>query len=169
MTKKLRPIRIDGDAAYVELTQGYEAIIDACDVPLVAGRNWSADVHKFPDGSIRFVYAVARIDSRKVSMHRVICDYPDVEVDHRDRDGLNNRRSSNLRLATHQQNMFNRKRGRNNQSGAKGVCRVDGKWVAQIKAGDYHKRLGRFSTKEAAQAAYAEASAKLHGDFGRTS
>lgn len=37
-----RQIRVDGDVAYVPLTKGYEAIIDAEDVPAVAGRKWSA-------------------------------------------------------------------------------------------------------------------------------
>lgn len=39
-----RPIRIEGDVAYVPLTQGYTAIIDAGDVPLVEGRSWQADI-----------------------------------------------------------------------------------------------------------------------------
>ena len=30
-----RPIRIDGEVAYVPLTMGYEALIDAADVPLL--------------------------------------------------------------------------------------------------------------------------------------
>lgn len=37
---KPRPIRIEGDVAYVTLTRGYEAIIDAENVPLVEGYNW---------------------------------------------------------------------------------------------------------------------------------
>lgn len=38
MTRALRPrpIRIDGDVAYIPLTKGYEAIIDAAYVHLVA-------------------------------------------------------------------------------------------------------------------------------------
>lgn len=170
MTKKLRHIRIDGDVAYIPLTRGYEAVIDTADLPLVEGRNWSADVHKFRDGSVRFVYAVARIDYRKVAMHRVLFGHPENEIDHKDRDGLNNRRSSNLRLATHQQNIFNTGPQRNNRAGIKGVfySESEGKWIAQIKAGAVRKKLGRFSTAEGAQAAYAAANAALHGAFGRT-
>ena len=40
--KKVRPIRIEGDLAYVPLTRGYEAVIDAGDVSLVEGFNWYA-------------------------------------------------------------------------------------------------------------------------------
>ena len=42
----IRQIRIQGDIAYVPLTKGYEAVIDAADVPLVQGNNWSATVRK---------------------------------------------------------------------------------------------------------------------------
>jgi hypothetical protein len=37
---KLRPIRVEGNVAYVPLTKGAEAIIDASDVGLVAGYSW---------------------------------------------------------------------------------------------------------------------------------
>ena len=46
---KPRPIRIEGDVAYVPLTKGYEAIIDVEDVPLVEGRNWHAHVVRKKD------------------------------------------------------------------------------------------------------------------------
>jgi len=38
----IRAIHIEGNVARVLLTQGYETIIDAADVPLVEGRNWCA-------------------------------------------------------------------------------------------------------------------------------
>ena len=39
---KVRPIRIEGDFAYIPLTRGYESVIDATDVNLVEGFNWYA-------------------------------------------------------------------------------------------------------------------------------
>jgi hypothetical protein len=42
MSINIRTIRIQGNVAYVPLTRGYEAIIDAGDVPLVLERNWTA-------------------------------------------------------------------------------------------------------------------------------
>ena len=42
MPKAIRQIRVDGNIAYVPLTRGYEAVIDAADVPLVEGWNWYA-------------------------------------------------------------------------------------------------------------------------------
>lgn len=175
MTKQLkRSIRIDGDVAYVPLTKGYEAVIDAADVSLVSGRNWRADVRRHRDGSIRTVYAIGseRLSDgkeRTVLMHRVIACTPDrLETDHIDSNGLNNRRS-NLRPATVAQNQYNRRLGTGNTSGFKGACwhKPIGKWVAQIKLNGKTRHLGYYDTIEKAADAYAAASAELHGDFGR--
>ena len=38
----IRPIRIEGQVAYVPLTQGYEAVIDVDDVAFVECFNWYA-------------------------------------------------------------------------------------------------------------------------------
>jgi len=91
-----------------------------------------------------------------------------LEVDHRDCDGLNNRRS-NLRLATMVQNMLNQGCRRDNASGFKGVTWDKGrsKWRAQIALNKKRHYLGLFDEPEAAHAAYAEASVKFHGEFGR--
>jgi hypothetical protein len=164
-----RPIRIEGDIAYVPLTQGYEAIIDASDVHLVDGVSW------FPMASGKTVYA-RRIDysgdkPRKVWLHRAIMgDTDGLEIDHIDCDGLNNRRR-NLRPATRSQNLANKQIYTNNTSGFKGVSwkKGNGKWVSYIKANGQQYHLGYFDTPEAAHAVYAKASEKLHGEFGRLS
>jgi hypothetical protein len=59
-TKKIRPIRVEGDTAIVPLTRGFEAVIDAVDVPIVEGWNWVA----IPGGKIGMptVAAIARSD-----------------------------------------------------------------------------------------------------------
>lgn len=156
--KKVRPIRIEGDVAYVPLTRGYEAVIDAADVHLVDGRYWHALVRKHT------VYARCG-----VFIHRTIMGAPlGMEVDHINGDGLDNRRS-NLRLATHAQNTRNRRRPRTNTSGFKGVHlhKSAGKWVAQITNAGKYLYLGLFETPESAYAARVAASAELHGEFGR--
>ena len=165
---KARPIRIVGDLAYVTLTRGYEAVIDSADVPLVDGFNWCALVHK------NAVYArradCSGIKQRAVYLHRVILGEPDgMDVDHRDGDGLNNRRN-NLREATRSQNMCNQRISSRNTHGLKGVHwhKAAGKWQAHIKLNGRNRHLGLFTTPEAAYAAYCDASTRLHGDFGRT-
>jgi len=37
MPRSVRPIRIEGNIAYVPLTKGYEAVIDVADIGLVEG------------------------------------------------------------------------------------------------------------------------------------
>lgn len=169
-----RPIRVEGHLAYVPLTQGYEAIIDVADVPMVSGCNWGALVVRRNDGSIRTVYAQRRIGGRKsqktVYLHRVLLPSPeDIHIDHIDGNGLNNCRS-NLRQATRVQNMCNQRLRVDNQSGAKGVfmMKLRGKWTARIAVNGRKKCLGSFNCRTAAAIAYAKASRDLHGEFGRT-
>ncbi len=84
----------------IPLTQGQVALIDADDLPAVSTRKWYAS--KTPWGNF---YA----GSRGVSLHRFLMNPPNgMEVDHINRDTLDNRRS-NLRIVTHAENMKNGK------------------------------------------------------------
>lgn len=169
----LRPIRIEGNVAFVPLTHGYEAIIDVEDVPLVSEWVWSARITRRVDGEIRSVYAkrtdCAKALRRMILLHRTIMDAPDgTFVDHIDGDGLNNRRS-NLRLATLQQNNQNARISIRNTSGVKGVSwdKRGQKWQAFIAADGKNRKIGSYDTIEAASSAYLAASVKMHGEFGR--
>lgn len=167
-TTTLRKIRIDGDVAYVPLTQGYEAIIDVADVPLVDGRNWLAHKKKGEKTYYARCKSLGRV-RQAILMHRVILGAPKgVFVDHADGNGLNNRRS-NIRLASASHNNCNRSIGKNNTSGFKGVSRVRGKdkWQAQIAFQRKRIHLGWFLSPEEAHAAYVRASAEMHGSFAR--
>src|SRR5207253_3852593 len=92
---------------------------------------------------------------------------PSQEVDHRNGDGLDNRRE-NLRLVAHAQNCRNQ-RLRPHSSRFKGVTfnRELGRWHAAIMV-DYRRiHLGTFDSEEEAALAYDEASRELHGEYGR--
>ena len=169
MAKLVRPIRVEGDVAYVTLTKGYEAIIDADDVPMASQFNWQALVFAHT------VYAqrcTARdIDGKQTSilLHRAIMDaQKGVEVDHICGNGLDNRRA-NLRFATRSENMCNARMRLKNKSGYKGVFWHKGNraWRAKIVLNGIAKELGSFNTPEAAYTAYVKASAEYHGEFGR--
>lgn len=162
-----RPIRIEGQVAFVALTKGFTAVIDAADVHLVDAWNWCAM------GRGRHVYACRGEakggKTKSIAMHRVILGARDgEEVDHIDLDTLNNRRS-NLRPASHAENVHNQGVLSTNTSGYRGVFPRDGgrRWSAKIIAHGVIHRLGSFATKEDAAAAYAKASAELHGAFSR--
>lgn len=102
-----RPIAVVGDVAYVPLTQGERAIIDAKDVPLVEGRNWAVLKRRK-----RLCYAVSAgkpPGPKTLYMHRLILGPPDgMETDHINHDGLDNRRA-NLRACTGSQNQLNKR------------------------------------------------------------
>lgn len=90
------------------------------------------------------------------------------EIDHRDGDATNNR-LSNLRLATRNQNMFNRPCSITNTSGRKGVKRVGTKFQATISAYGQTVNLGRHETEELAAEAYDKKALELHGEFAHCS
>jgi hypothetical protein len=93
-------------------------------------------------------------------MHRVIMDAPKgITVDHRDGNGLNNRRS-NMRFATQSQQMMNKRRRHSKTSSKyKGVWwmkpypkwRQAGRWVAELKFGKMRIRQYAKTDKEAAR------------------
>lgn len=93
-------------SAEIELTKGMTAIIDAEDLPLVSNYCW----HVSHGGSgLYYVESSAKGSRKKVKLHRLVTNCPDgMEVDHRDRNPLNNRKN-NLRVVTHKQNMENSK------------------------------------------------------------
>lgn len=169
--KMKREILIDGDVAYVPLTRGYEAVIDATDAYLVAGRNWSAATTP----RRKAVYAV-RVEvqedgrSKMLLLHRVISGAADDQhTDHKDGDGLNNRRS-NLRTCTQAENNRNMGLRADNTSGFKGVFfnKPTKVWRSEIAVSGRRIYLGQFATAELANAAYQKAAAEFHGDFARS-
>lgn len=163
-----RDIIVVGDIAIVPLTRGFNAIIDACDVGLVEGRLWSALVSSRRNA----VYACRMVDNgAMLLMHRVIIGaIKGDEVDHRDGDGLHNRRD-NLRLCTRRQNTHNSPVRKDNRSGMKGAIwdGRSGKWRAEITINGRHIYLGLFSTPEEAHQAYAAAAILHFGEFARLS
>jgi hypothetical protein len=166
--KKVRPIRIDGNVAYIKLTQGKEAIIDAEDIDLVSSFNWCAH------GKTSF-YAARGVSlgnkkTKIVFMHRVIAKTPEgMDTDHINGNGLDNRKE-NLRHATSSQNKHNQGARCTNKSGFKGVSwsKKAGKWVAQICVNKKTKNLGYFESAADAHKKYCEASALMHGAFSKT-
>lgn len=154
----------------IPLTQGKVAIVDDEDYERLSSYKWCA----WRRSNCAPWYAVRDVllgDGKRatVRMHREILGLspgrvPD--VDHRNGDGLDNKRH-NLRTATHSQNMANGRPHRDNHSGFKGVCwcRRDNKWRARIAVNRKEIHLGRFDTLEAAAGAYCLAAERHFGDF----
>lgn len=144
----------------IPLTHGKVALVDSDAVHLVFGHKWWA-VKKGP----RF-YAVTDVKRKRVYMHRLLL-CTNLDVDHINGDGLDNRRA-NLRAATRQENVSNMRK-RPGSSKFKGVCwdkRRD-KWMAKIMV-DYKTRfLGYFKDEIEAARAYDAAAVSNFGVFAR--
>lgn len=149
----------------VPLTKGYVAVIDDEFSELILQHCWRVLVQ--PHGQ----YAIAALPRRNgkqqtLSMHRLILGAGSgQQVDHIDRDGLNNTRG-NLRFCTTAQNAQNR-RHRGGVSQYRGVVwhKTPGRWAAQITARREPHFLGFFSSEEEAARAYDRAARELHGQF----
>lgn len=108
--------------------------------------------HRGPRGSrCEGYYAYAMFDAkdRKTprSMHNFLMSPPrGLDVDHKDNDGLNNRRSTNLRIVTRRNNNYNSRTRSDNKSGHKGVswAKRERLWRATIQGID----LGWFKEKQ---------------------
>lgn len=147
----------------IPLTQGQVAIIDDGDAELVAPYKWYANKRH------GIFYAVASGGPGVlIRMHRLILGLAPGEIgDHRDGDGLNNRRS-NLRRATPTQNQQNKKINRLARNAFKGIFEEDpGRWAAKIRVNGRRIRKFGFSSPEEAARAYDQLAREHFGEFAR--
>lgn len=126
---------------------------DEQDLPLVESRQWSI----IKDG---YIGGWANGNTRK--LHRLILGITDpaIIVDHINGDKCDNRRS-NLRLATHAQNV------QHSTKYIKGYYfnKTTGRYQARIKVNGEFIYLGEYATKDEARAVYFAAQEKYHGMY----
>lgn len=161
MKLKRQPI-LRPDGCYdIPLTKGKFATIDACDLDHVMKWSWHACN---PRREHRW-YAGAGTVNKKLRLHRYLLGNPASLVDHRDGDGLNNRRS-NLRVATNSQNQFNmRRKTTPGRTPFKGVAPNGPGWCAMIGVKGQRLYVGQFRAAEDAARAYDDAARKHFGEF----
>ncbi len=122
-------------------------------------RWWTHSVPK-----ARTWYATTRIDNQRVLMHRFLLGTaPDLDVDHINGNGLDNRRE-NLREVSTALNAQNAQLSRANTTGVKGisVCYITGKYRATVNYLGKQYSAGRFTTLDAAEEAVRNLRTKLH-------
>jgi hypothetical protein len=135
----------------IQLTQGMSAIVDDEDYELLDQYYWFAMRDKVtnyaagylsrkPEGHAVMAGRKRRPNGRggmakRIPMHRFLLNAPDdMEVDHINGNGLDNRRC-NLRLATRSENLANRRLFRNNKLGHKGIHydKATGRYAVMIR------------------------------------
>lgn len=158
--RNLMPHRI------IELTQGYTTLVDAADYDWVSKHRW-----RYHNGGRAVRWQNMNGKTQTLFLHRAVLEHHGVcldglQTDHRNRCPLDNRRS-NLRVATHSENMQNRSMHKNNSSGFTGVwwSREKKKWVAELRANGRKHYLGAFTDIDKAARAYDQAALELHGEF----
>ena len=160
--------------AEIPLTQGKVALVDDADLPLLSGYTWRAQKWTGGNGWYAITSLYVRGSGRRnrlvvpILMHGLLLhDAP--RVDHRDGDGLNNRRE-NLRPCTQSQNLANRGKETKRicSSRYKGVGREPGRpWRASIRLDGRPRHLGYFTDEAAAARAYNAAALAHWGEYAR--
>lgn len=145
----------------------HKCFIDTKDYPLVKNYRWCVETSK--KGNAYYAVTEVRKSGIRLKMHRLICPNPKGQVEHKNLNGLDNRRT-NLRPSTQAQNCANKKLYRNNSSGYKGIYQNrSGSWGARIvftEDGEQRTiRLGSYGTKIKAALAYDRGAKKYHGEF----
>jgi hypothetical protein len=156
----------------IPLTQGQIALIDDEDWELISQYRWHAGWLGgafYAKSNVNYTATDGRRRQKTLMMHRLIMGGGDgsLQVDHRNGDTLDNRRS-NLRWATRSQQRQNSVTPRSSSVRFKGVTsRPDGKWRARITVSGKVRHLGLFDTKQDAALAYNQKASELFGEFAR--
>lgn len=143
--RKHNPYETDeeNEIARFFLKNGESFVVDLCDFDVVSESNWYLDKNGY-------VVCKEFGTQKLIRLHTLLC--PEFkEVDHKDTNKLNNRRS-NFREVTRQENVINRPRGKNNSSGFIGVywSKKDQTWYSQITIDRKTIHLGYAPNKQEA-------------------
>lgn len=152
----------------IRIAKDAYTIVDDEDYQYLSQFKWYYNKHR---GYAHFGGRHSDLFRNKALMHRVILGLNDkssshIEVDHINRDKLDNRKS-NLRLCDHSSNQSNSKLRVNNSSGYRGVHwnKATKMWRCKITRHGKTYELGYFSDRIEAAKVYNDHSVNLFGEF----
>jgi phospholipase C len=156
----------------IELTKGFVAIIDDADFYWISEFSWHVTVSGSNYNKLYAASFIRRQDGvwKNTKMHRLILGVESsFQVDHRNGNGLDNRRS-NLRVATILENARNKRKVIGTSSRFKGVSfnKRPGRksfWKAEIRVNRKLIHLGYHVDEIKAAIAYDRAAKKFFGEF----
>lgn len=154
--------------AEIKIAGGFIALVDDEDYEIVNKYKWRViekNLNTYATTSIRKGGKKAT-----VRMHRLIMNPPaDMQVDHKNHNGLDNRRH-NLRVCTASQNGANRRKQAGMKYKYRGIWfdKRAGKFGAQIKVNYKLIHIGFYDDDAAAARAYDEKAKELFGEFANT-
>lgn len=160
-----------GPYCRIPLTQNRHAKVDPEDYLWLSQFRWCCKANRDTCYAIRHIQEHGR--TKRIHMHRQIMNTPDNMIcDHKNHNGLDNRRL-NLRNCTIEQNNANRRKratghgSRAPSSRFLGVswCPRRRKWVAHIKHKGRAKNLGLFAIEEDAARAHDKAAWAIWGEY----
>ena len=151
----------------IPLTQGKVAQVDDEDYDWLMRWKWCAQYNR-KTGEWSVMRAEHKLIGRRtIYMHRQVMSAPEgMVVDHKDHNRFNNQKG-NLRLCTHNQNMFNRRPEKGSRSVYKGVSwhKGNGRWQARITVRGKAILLGYYGDEIEAAKAVDRASKEHHGEY----
>lgn len=156
------PVHIPSDGKELQ------TIVSKEDKDALCGYTWRLN----PAGYVyRTIWLRGENRNSRVYMHRQVTGCPQgLQVDHINKDRLDNRRE-NLRVCTRSQNNAANRKRKGGSSRFRGVSfSKDVKhrrkpWIAQIQKDGKNKRLGRFDNEVDAAKRYDEYALKFFGEF----
>ncbi len=154
----------DGQYVRIYFEDGRFFIIDAADLLTVSKRTWSLGKRGYP---VSHTSRALPGGAKTECLHRYLLKPGNqFEVDHISGNKLDNRRK-NLRICTHQQNMFNQRIRSTNSTGYQGVSyhKQTGKYEAYINRDGKKIHLGLFISAEEAAFARDKAADRLYGEY----
>lgn len=159
----------------VSLTQGKVALVDDEDFERISRLKWCI-IRGGGRGNNLYAFRTSWDKSKHrrvgILMHRLILNTrKEDQIDHINGNGLDNQRN-NLRLATQQQNMWNRRKRvvcGGDSSVFKGVVwdKARNKWLVKICYSGRYYHVGRFIDEKEAALAYDVAVRKYFGNYAR--